>query len=72
MVTVMAFIFFIQATHITGNSFYRIFPPKLKAIYSWEKQTREFPCLIKEFLPVKITSVAFCHSLMNKKEGALL
>ena len=57
MVTVMAFIFFIQATHITGNSFYRIFPPKLKVIYSWEKQTREFPCLIKEFLPVKITSV---------------
>ena len=56
MVTVMAFIFFIQATHITGNSFYRIFPPKLKAIYSWEKQTREFPCAIKEFLPVKITS----------------
>ena len=56
MVTVMAFIFFIQATHITGNSFYGIFPPKLKAIYSWEKQTREFPCVIKEFLPVKITS----------------
>ena len=36
MVTVMSFIFFTQATQITGNSFYRIFPLKLKAIYSWE------------------------------------
>ena len=71
MVTVMSFIFFTQATQITGNSFYRIFPLKLKAIYSWENGHGKFLASGRDFFPETLPVLVLLRKARKSKFPAL-